>query len=413
MRLLHTSDWHLGQKFITGQSRDTEQVLALEWLLDTLQREQADMLIVSGDVFDVTNPPVYAERAYYHFLNKVKTTTPCRHVVITGGNHDAPSKLDAPGDLLRAFNIHVAGAVKEHPADNILLLKNADGTAEAIVAALPFLRERDVAQGVPGENVSERIDRIRAGIVQYYRDTAKAVESLCAQLPVQVPVIATGHLYATGASATEEQRNIYLGNLDHISATDFDPVFDYVALGHIHRAQRIGGQERIRYSGSLIPLSFSEIKDRKIVLIADFTPEGRLSAVREVEAPLFRPLVTLRGTFAELSEKIARLKPPKASALPPWLKVIVRAQDLPANVNEALRKEAKEAGVEILRLEIERATADEAPDAAAPVSERLQWLSTEDVFLRRCATQGLSEQATQELLASFQELLRTLPGTSL
>lgn len=426
MRLLHTSDWHLGQKFITGQNREAEQALALDWLLAAVRQSSPDLLMVSGDVFDVSNPPIQAERMYYQFLNQLKTTTTCRHLVIVGGNHDAPSKLDAPRELLEAFQIHIAGAVKESPADNLLLLKKPDGTPEALVAAIPFLRERDVTQGVPGEDVEARIARIRAGIVAYYRHTAEAAKEVRATLTVPVPLIATGHLYATGASASEEQRNIYLGNLDNISAADLDPVFDYIALGHIHKAQRIAGQERIRYSGSLIPLSFSEIKDKKIILIADFDAAGQLSGVQEMEVPVFRQLLTLRGTFPELSQKIAALAPPPPSlptshlppptsdiphppsSLPAWLKIIVQGRDLPADVNEALRREAKEAGVEILRLEIER-TFTASGGFSEDVQESLQFLEVEDVFLRRCAAEGLSEEATAALLLRFKELLHLAP----
>jgi len=356
---------------------------------------------MTGDVFDVNNPPITAERMYYHFLNELKTTTACRHVVIIGGNHDSPSKLNAPRELLRAFNIYVIGAAPENPEDAILTLEDKNGQPEMLLAAIPFLRERDVTQGVPGEGVAERIARIREGIVQYYVKTGETITQKLTGLPGKIPVVATGHLVATGASTTEEQRNIYLGNLDNISAAQIPAVFDYVALGHIHRPQRIAKQERIRYSGSLLPLSFSEIKDKKIILLVDFQDNGSLNTVREIPAPVFRRLLTLRGTFDELAVAIPALAQPDED-LPAWLKIIVSAKDLPADVNERLRDLAKAAGSEILRLEIERQDVPDSPKEM-PV-ENLKLLAVEDVFLRRCESEGFSEAATIQLLGTFREL---------
>lgn len=379
--------------------------MALDWLLSVIRTEQPEVLLITGDIFDVNNPPVSAERMYYHFLNELKTTTTCRHVVIIGGNHDSPSKLNAPRELLRAFNIHVTGAATENPEEALILLEDPQGQPEMLLAAIPFLRERDVAQAVPGESVAERINRIRAGIVQYYERVGTAAAEKLGALPHPVPVVATGHLVATGASASEEQRNIYLGNLDNISAEQIPAVFDYVALGHIHRPQRIAQQERIRYSGSLLPLSFSEIKDKKNVLVVDFQKNGQLDTVRAITAPVFRRLLALRGTFEELTEKIPEMAQPD-DRLPAWLKISVAAKDLPNDVNDRLRELAKANSMEILRLEIDRKNAPLADTES--VVESLKLLATEAVFLRRCESEGRSEAATAQLLQTFRELIGTL-----
>ena len=408
MLILHTSDWHLGQKFNNQQQRDEEQALALDWLLDTIRNTGAEALVVAGDVFDVNNPPITAERLYYRFLNELKTSTNCRHVVIVGGNHDSPSKLNAPRELLRAFDIHVVGAAPESAAAAVLTLRQADGTPELLVAAVPFLRERDVGATVPGENVEERITRIRQGIADYYQAMGEAVETELKNLDQKVPVLATGHLVATGASSSGEQRNIYLGNLDNISADQLPAVFDYVALGHIHRPQRIGKQNRIRYSGSLIPLSFGELGDQKIVLLVEMTPEKGLAKVTELSVPVFRRLIALQGRFEELAEQIPALHDPEAP-LPAWLKLTVSAKDLPMDVNDRLRALIRGLNLDILRLEIDRSQSASETAADAP-EENLRLLSVEAVFRRRCEAEGLSEEAGAVLMGTFRELREWMEG---
>ncbi len=405
MRLLHTSDWHLGQKFLNQQNREAEENAALDWLLDLVRREQVEALILAGDVFDVNNPPVNAEKQYYNFLNRLKTTTGCRHVVITGGNHDSPFKLNAPRDLLRAFHIHVIGAATpsgDGLRDEVVELRDAEGRLEAIVAAVPFLRERDVAVTVPGESVEQRLQRLRDGIRGHFEDLATLISNF--QFPVsnaRPPVVATAHLFATGASAAEEQRNIYLGSQDHIRADEFPALFDYVALGHIHRAQPVGGKDQVRYSGSLIPLSFSEAADRKAVLLVDLEPGHGLTAVREVPVPVFRRLLNINGDLAAVEEQLRAAHRPE-DPLPAWVKVVLEGSDLPANADQHLREAARDLHLDILRIEI--AHRRTALDEAAVLTESLSDMSVQEVFLRRCQSEGLSEEATAELSAAFQEL---------
>lgn len=407
MLLLHTADWHLGQKFNNHQQRDEEQALALEWLLEVVRTTGATVLVVAGDVFDVSSPPISAERSYYHFLNALKTTTACRHVVITGGNHDSPSKLNAPRELLRAFDIHVVGAAPADPADTLLTLRDAQGEVELMVAAVPFLRERDVAETVPGENATERINRIREGIARYYAAVGEAASQQLAELGSRVPVVATGHLVATGASTSGEQRNIYLGNLDNISADAFPNVFDYIALGHIHRPQRVAKQERIQYSGSLIPLSFSEHREQKSVVLVELAATGGLIRTSTLPAPMLRRLESVQGRFDAVVEALQALHDP-AAPFPVWAKVLLEPQDLPADASDQLRALTRDLNIEILRLEIDRSQSKStAEDEEAPL-EQLKLLSEETVFRRRCEAEGLSEAATEELVATFRELVATL-----
>ena len=168
MKIIHTSDWHLGQRLLFNERGD-EQQLALQWLYETILQEQADALILAGDVFDNGNPPHPARKLYYNFLTNLLNTS-CRHIVIIGGNHDSPGMLDAPRELLEYLNIRVVGAASENLEQDCLLLQNTVGELEAVVAAIPFLRDRDLSPSVSGESTLDRIQRIQAGIRQRYQD---------------------------------------------------------------------------------------------------------------------------------------------------------------------------------------------------------------------------------------------------
>ena len=400
MRILHTSDWHLGQKFM-AQSRDAEQQMALDWLLEQIQTEQPDVLVVAGDIYDVSNPPVSAEEMYYQFLTRL-THTQCRCVVIVGGNHDSPYRLNAPRGLLRALNMYVVGAATANAADELVRLTREDGSTEAIIAAVPFLRERDFdGITVAGENADDRILRIQQGIVSHYEQVADAIGDF------DGPVIATGHLFAKGASTHEDQQNIYLGNLDNIAAEAFPKRFNYIALGHIHRMQIVGKKNHIRYCGALIPLSFSERTDKKGILIADFDQKG-LVDVREVPTPIFRKLVTIKGSLQDVEQQLTHLHQPELP-LPTWVEAIVTGEPGIPLVDRHLRDYAAGMHLDILKIRVERT--DASLSEQAPKAD-LASLSTEEVFLKKCAAVGLSAEKTAAMQQEFAALKEWIETTS-
>ena len=299
MKILHTSDWHLGQKFI-NHDRDQEHKLALDWLVQLIIDQNVECLIVAGDIFDTFNPSSGALNLYYDFLEDLRETN-CRYTVIVGGNHDSPSMLNAPRRLLKSMNVHVVGATAvDDISDEIIELRNEKGELEIMVGAVPFLRDRDLIYATTGESGLERIERIKKGIFNHYQTIG---EALTKYQKAKIPILATGHLYASGAEASEKQDNIYIGDKSNIKAKDFSKVFDYVALGHIHRPQKIGGLETVRYSGSIIPLSFSEIKDEKKVVLLDFD-KNKLKNIEEISIPLFRRLKTISGTVDEVRTRL-------------------------------------------------------------------------------------------------------------
>ncbi len=274
LKILHTSDWHLGRR-LYGRLRYSEFEAFLSWLQETISAQQVDILIVAGDIFDTMTPSNKAQALYYEFLGKVSKSC-CQHVVIVAGNHDSPTFLDAPSNVLKFLNVHVIGTACEDVSNEVLVLEDADGTPHCIIAAVPYLRDRDVRSTQAGESGQTKDANVIAGICAHYdkvADIAKAKQQeLIGAHQHHIPIIATGHLFAAGGTTTDDDgvRELYVGSLGKISADMFDDCFDYVALGHLHVPQRVGGRESIRYSGSPIAMGFGEAKQQKQVLLIQF-----------------------------------------------------------------------------------------------------------------------------------------------
>ncbi len=381
--------------------RREESRAALDWLLEVLREKEVDVLLVSGDVFDTGSPPSYAEEQYYRFLAGL-ADTPCRQVVIAAGNHDSPAHLEAPRRLLEALNIHLRVRVEPGEQSSLLIPLSDEEGLMAVVAAVPFLRDRDLGTGPAGESVEERLRRIRQRIRERYRALGEAAE---AYREAGVPILAMGHLYARGAVASdlERQKNIYLGDEKNMAASDFPEVFSYVALGHIHRAQAVEENGRVRYSGSLLPLSFREMADDKSVTLTTWQG-GALQQTELLPVPLFRRLKTLRGKNAE--ELIGKMqlfaKRHEEDSLRPWLEVILEGEQATPGLRLQLQEEAEKCGLELLQLrlqQVRRAWVQEDSELA------LEELRPDEVFEERCKSSGLPEEEIKALKQTFSELL--------
>ncbi len=400
LRVLHTADWHLGQR-LCDQDRIAEHAAFLDWLLYTVQRERIDALIHSGDVFDSANPPAQALQAYYEFLARLMAETSCRCAIITGGNHDSPAVLNAPRILLAHHNIHVVG--DHDPKREIIRLYDKAGDPAAVVCAVPFLRDRDLRHSKAGERGPEREARIRESIGRIYAEAARSAKE---KRPQGMAMIATGHLFAAGGVRNDSEKDIHvIGNLGQVGVDSFPEEFDYVALGHLHRPQKVGGAEHVRYSGSPIRLDFSEHEDRKFCLLAEFGG-GKLINVRELEFPEGRRLLRLRGETDELVHILQNL-PRHSGKFPMWIEVRVlldqAAPELDHTMREALgaREDAQILKV-IAETQYEKKSLDEIVEAA----EKLEDLSEEEVFRRRCESLGYEqEDVEKELMPAFRELL--------
>ncbi|QKG56923.1 exonuclease SbcCD subunit D C-terminal domain-containing protein [Hymenobacter sp. BRD128] len=408
MRVLHTADWHLGQHFLTGHERLTEQKAFLDWLLAIVQAEGVEALVLAGDVFDTTTPSHAAQELYYDFLVHLQGTG-CRDVVIVGGNHDSPTLLNASRRLLRALRIHVVGGVPPDPAEQIIELAGASGRPGLVVCAVPFLRDRDLRLAVAGETPDERQLRIRDSIAGHYKTLSE--HDLVRRLREHdVPVLATGHLYAAGGEAREgAERDVHIGGLGVVGAEHFPGTFDYVALGHLHRPQVVGGRPHIRYSGSPVPLSFTEADDRQQVLLLDFAGAGA-PAITPLAVPVVRRLQRFHGELAEVEAAILAFDN-EAFSLVAWADVVVYADEPTAEVQRRVQAVLKERRAHVLaprgarhhRLtELPGLT---SPSADAPL-EHLHELTVEEVFSRRVA--GLPPERAAALTATFQELRQLL-----
>ena len=312
MRVLHTADWHLGRK-LEQFDRTNEHQDFLDWLIKTLTSEKIDVLIVAGDIFDSGSPSNTALQQYYQFLSQVKDTH-CRDVVIIGGNHDSVGTLHAPKELLRHFNVHIVGGVPEQFENQIIPIYNEKKELGLVVCAVPFLRDKDIRLSVSGETTEEREARIKKGIVDHYQNL---VEHITLHKSNNVPVIATGHLFAAGASTSEGVKDIHVGNLGQVGGDQFPIEFNYIALGHLHRPQLVNKMGHVRYSGSPIPLSFSEADHPKLVIVIDFNKDGK---VEEIEVPCCRKLIRLSGTLDNIRRQILLLEN-EGRVYPPWIEL--------------------------------------------------------------------------------------------
>lgn len=397
MKILHTADWHLGQRF-NHRERQEEHQRALDWLMETIVAEEVDLLVVAGDVFDIGNPPNYSRKMYYRFLTGLRKTA-CRHIVITGGNHDSPSMLNASKDLLLELQIHVVGEASENIEDEIIELHDEEGKLEAVVAAVPFLRDKDIRMSVAGESSLERVERIKVGLRRHYELAGEAVLKYEA---ANVPIIATGHLYAKGAEAGDRQDNIYLGNRENIEASEFPVVFDYVALGHLHRSQIVGQEYRVQYSGSLIPLSFSELEDRKVVKVIHFENRKMVAGVKEIPVVECRKIRKLEGDLEQVQKQLEKLaqeiEPDELNA---WVEIVVESDKVIPNLDALLKAFASDMPIDILKTKNKKDhySLDQQVDRMD-----LEELSPLEVFIKKCNSAGQEPAEAEELEMTFKEL---------
>src|SRR5512133_389516 len=306
MKILHTSDWHIGRA-LYGRKRYEEFEQFFDWLIDCIETEGVEALLVAGDVFDNGTPSNRALELYYRFLCRVAGAG-CRHVVITAGNHDSPSLLNAPREVLRFLNVHVVGCMAEVAADELVVLHNADGTPELIVCAVPYLRDRDIRRAEAGETFEDKGRKLVEGIRDHYRHVGEAVVALRSELGENLPIVAMGHLFTSGGQTVDGDgvRELYVGTLGQVRAEIFPDCFDYLALGHLHVAQRVNGSDYRRYSGAPLPMSFGEAGQRKIVVAVQVT--GNSVRVEDIVVPGFQPLATVRGDWKSIAGQIAQLK---------------------------------------------------------------------------------------------------------
>jgi exonuclease SbcD len=408
MRLLHTSDWHLGQT-LHDFERDYEHQAFLDWLIGTLETEQVDALLIAGDVFDHSNPSAAAQKQLYCFLTAAKQRSPHLNIVIIAGKQDTPGRLEAPAPLLAAFGATAIGYTRQYgeiDLDRLVTpLRNRAGEIAAWGLTIPFLRSGDVPL------VETDGDRYLKGVELLYR---QVLDHALSRRESGQALIALGHCHMTGGLTSEDsERRLVIGGAEALPVDIFDPVIAYVALGHLHRAQKVGGQDRVRYSGSPLPMSFTEMDYRHQVIRIDLDGE----AVREIASiriPRFVELLRIPAQPAPVDDVLALLAALNVPDTPfnarPYLEVQVQLTGpepgLAARIDAALE------GKPVRRAKIKTTySASVRPETGAgPQSlDDLGRLQPDDIF-RKLHRGRYGEEPSAALLAAFAELLRETGG---
>ena len=307
IRILHTADWHLGQTFF-GYDRVEEHTHFLQWLVRELKENKIDVLLIAGDIFDVSNPSAASQHMFYRFIRQVTEENPKLQLVVVAGNHDSAARLEAPLPLLQEMRTEIRGIVRKHEGeidyDHLIVeLKNSEGEVEALCLAVPFLRQGDYpVVATDGNQYAEGVKELYVRLQERALQRRKDGQAL----------VAVGHLQATGSEIAERdfsERTI-IGGLECVSPDTFTEQIAYTALGHIHKSQRVSGRENVRYAGSPLPMSFAEREYHHGVVIVTLAEGWAVEIEKREYVPLVGLLSVPRGKAAtpeEVLEELAHL----------------------------------------------------------------------------------------------------------
>ena len=384
MKIIHTADWHIGQR-LHERSRLDEHQQFLDWLLETIQKRKVDLLLVSGDIFDTSLPSAKATKLYYRFLYRLFDETDA-YAVITAGNHDSPRHLEAPQEFLKMGHIYVVGLSVEaaecvfpFPPDN----------PQVAVAAVPYLSETELPH-VSYETEIEKSERYRERLKSFYADCV-------ACMPAELPKVLMGHLFVQGGKVTDSERNIQIGGATAIHASDFPDGVNYVALGHLHRPQAIkGAAYPIRYSGSPIPLRFNEADYRKKVYLLELSGGGTLMRDEEIEIPIFKELCTVEGDeVSVLSEAMIGTWAEK------YIQVKLKLDKPRVGISDEIWRAFNERGGDVLTVEVELPEATQGPVIAVEDMKR-----PEEIFEQFHKANFDGNPPDETLAQTFSELMQ-------
>ncbi len=432
MKILHTSDWHLGRS-LYGRKRYDEFSAFLDWLAGFIQTESIDALLIAGDVFDNSTPSNRAQELYYRFLCKVSASC-CRHIVVIAGNHDSPSFLNAPKELLRALNVHVVGSITENPEDEVITLVGHSDIPEAIVCAVPYLRDRDIRIVEAGESIEDKNTKLIDGLQRHYAGVCRVAEEKQREYG-DIPIIGMGHLFTAGGKTVEGDgvRELYVGSLAHVDKDIFPACMDYLALGHLHVPQKVGAAEYIRYSGSPIPMGYGEATHEKSVVIVEFSNDPQITqtgaderqkgnnlceSVKSADkssyknlppkitlhpVPCFQALERISGGIDEITERIHELKSQTSDA---WLEIEYTGTEIAGNLRELIDEAVANTAMEVRLTKnkrlLERVIGQTCKD------ETLDDLDVNDVFIRCLNTYEVLEDERPALIQSYKETIQMM-----
>lgn len=402
MRLLHTSDLHLGQNFM-GQSRETEHAAFLAWLVEQVQAYQVDAVLVAGDVFDTGTPPSYAREQYNQFIVALRDSG--ARLVVLGGNHDSPAMLAESRGLLARLDTVVVPTLMQSPQEHVYRIPGRNGAPGMILCAVPFIRARDVARSEAGQSAEDKRGAMMEGIAAHYARIHEAAIALRDSAGLPLPIVASGHLTTVGASASDSVREIYVGSINAFPTSAFPPAA-YIALGHIHRPQKVGGLEHIRYSGSPIPLSFDEAGQDKQVLLVEFEADALIS-VTALAVPRFRLLARVCGNLERLRQQLQAVAAQVPSGELGWVEVTVESDDHLPDLQSRIAAMVESLPLEVLRIRRQRGAVNAVIDAGDGL--HLDELQPRDVFAQRLAQEAdLPDARVHVLQACFDQVLQEI-----
>jgi len=406
MKILHTSDWHLGRTLYSKKERTDEHIAFLDWLLKTIQTNEIDVLIIAGDIFDTASPNSFSQKLYYDFLISIKGSN-CKNVVVVGGNHDSPNFLNAPKAVLAALNVTVIGNASENLEDEIIVIKDQLEMPVAIVCGVPFLRERDISRFAEGENYSDRSKRINDNIKKHYEAIAILAEQKRFALGSNLPIIATGHLSVAGGKRNEDDgvRDTYIGNIEAVGSDIFPDIFEYVALGHYHVPSTI--KEHIRYCGSPIPMGFGEANQTKCVYVIEFGNERKIVTI---EIPIFQKIESIVGNKDLIASRLQDLKQLKISI---WVEIIYKGDELFPDFHAWINEQVKDTQIEVLKLQ-NRQHLNEVL-SSSDSTQSLEELNPYDVFNKLMDKASITNEQKISLNELHKEIVDSLnlEGTEL
>ena len=402
MKVLHTADWHIG-KILHKQPLRDELIMFFEWLVELIKTENIDLLLISGDIFDISNPASIDRQLYYGFLSQLIGMQV--KVIVTGGNHDSIGVLNAPQGILESLNITVVGGAKENIEDELIEVRNENNELALVVAATPFLRDRDLRSRLIDSQYPNRVDAIRVGIKNHYAQLA----TVCKEKYSDVVTIAMGHLFTKGVSTSDSERDIHVGNAAAVDHSVFGEAFDYVALGHIHRPQRVEKNPFIRYSGSPIALSFSEREDNKSIVIITLN-EKKIETPVVVPIPKFRALKKISGSLSKVTEALTEFKPNFALKSLVEIEVMedVRNAQILSDVDDLVSTYSTNEDFAIIKARTLFKETDIDSSSLFKDGEEIGDLKPIDVFKKLLEHQEIEDETQAILKEAFQEILESV-----
>ena len=378
MKIIHTSDWHLGQN-LYGYDRTQEQSGALRQIEELVRQETPDALVVSGDIYDTPQPSSAVQTLFTEAIMRIHKASPQTEIIITAGNHDSGAKHEISRVLWETQSVHMIGTInKEDTLEQIIELPG-----KGFIIAVPYSSERHIPEG-------------------FWQGLLDEVE---AQNEGGLPVVLMAHLTVSGCDfkGHDNAKDISVGGIDAVELEELGVGYDYVALGHIHRAQTIEGSDgRVRYSGTPIPVSFDEDYPHTVSVV-EIASHGATPMIREIAIDNPYPLVTLPSVGYAPWDEVKRLLTEYPKDNHSYVRLNVEVEDvLPPDAIPEARKILSEGEGRFCLVNARRKRVESAEKTALSVTE---FRAMEPIAVARLYAEESGRVFDEELEALFNEVV--------